>query len=92
MDDLLIDGLAAHRITRLIVTDEILDRPRAHVMEALHTAGWHKAQDGLRCPWCVSVWVAVGVLTCRTLLPRVWRPVAYGLAVADVAGIINSQT
>jgi hypothetical protein len=90
--DLVIDGLATHRIARIIVTDEILDGPRAHVMQALHEAGWEKGKTLLRCTWCVGVWVALGVTVARRTCPRAWAPVAYGLALADAAGIINSTT
>lgn len=90
MEELIVDGLACHRIARLIVTDEIFDRPRAHLMTALHAAGYEKAIEGLRCTWCTSVYVAFGVAAARALAPRAWQPVARALALADVAGIVSS--
>lgn len=87
----LVDGLATHRLARLIVTDAIFDRPREHVKASLHAAGYAKAVEGLRCEWCVGVWVAVAVTAARYGMPRVWRPVARALATADLAGIVTSH-
>lgn len=90
MESLLVDGLAAHRITRLIVTDQIGDRLRARVFQALTEGGYENAKDGLRCEWCTGVWVAVGITIARVLVPNAWRPIARIFAVADVVGIVGS--
>lgn len=92
MTDLLVDALAVHRLTRLIVTDSIGDRPRAHVMRALKAGGYEKAMDGLRCEWCSAVWVTAAVTVARVVAPRAWRRTARFLALADLSGIITSHT
>jgi hypothetical protein len=92
MLDLLIDGFACHRITRLIVEDTVFDRPRHRVKQALHEAGWPAGIDLLGCPWCVGVWVGFGVAVARWRFPRAWPAVARALAIADVAGVISSVT
>lgn len=90
MEALLTDALAVHRLARLVVTDEIFDRPRAHVKASLHAAGYAKAVEGLGCEWCTGVWVAAAVTAARYVAPRVWQPVARALAAADLAGIVTS--
>lgn len=91
MIDLATDALAVHRLTRLVVTDEIAARPRAHVMRALKAGGYEKAMDGLRCEWCTAVWVAAAATVARAVAPRGWRRAARVLALADLSGIITSH-
>lgn len=86
MEILLTDALAAYRLTRLVVDDTILDRPRAHLTEALRVGGYDKAIEGLTCTWCVSVWAAAGVTLARRAAPRLWAPVAAALAASAIAG------
>lgn len=90
METLLTDGLAAHRLTQLIVQDQIFDRPRARLNQAFHEAGWTWGNDLLRCPYCVSIWVGAGVVAARLVAPRAWRHVARALAASDIAGIVTS--
>lgn len=62
---LLLCGLAVARITRLVRDDTILDRPRGVVLEWLSRQdyGVRKwAYDLLRCPWCISAWLAAGAV------------------------------
>lgn len=40
------------------------------------------------CPWCAGMWVALGVVAARRLLPRAWEPLAEALALSAAAGII----
>jgi len=40
----------------------------------------------LSCRWCVSVWIAFGVVAVRRCAPRVWDPVARALAASYVTG------
>lgn len=88
METLIVDALACHRITRLITQDVIFDRPRNHTLAALHAAGYLKAKEALRCPFCVSVYVGFGVVAARAVVPRLWGPVGRALALSDVAGIL----
>lgn len=79
-------GLAAHRITRLITTDVIADQPRMWLADKLTT--FPVAQEGLKCDWCVGVWVALGVALVDAVDPPGWHHLRRALAVADVVGII----
>jgi hypothetical protein len=84
--DVLIDGLAVARITRLITTDTIFIRPRNHVLNALTAAGYDTAVEGLLCDYCTAVWVAAAVAVLRTAAPRSWSKVGAALATAQIAG------
>ena len=55
--------LAVARITHLVTTDVILDRPRDWLTARLPA----KTAYGLSCPWCVSTHVGLAVA------PVVWR-------------------
>lgn len=90
METLIVDALAAHRITRLIVSDVIADRPRARVMAAAHEAGFEWLKDLIRCSWCTGVHVGFAVVAARAVAPKAWQPIARALALADVAGIVAS--
>jgi hypothetical protein len=58
----LIIGTTA-RLTRLVTADTITDPLRewvaAKAKQKLSRAVWHKIDDLLVCPWCVSIWVGV---------------------------------
>ncbi len=43
------------------------------------------------CPWCASVWLAFGIVALRRLFPRWWGPVAEGLALSAVAGVVSEK-
>lgn len=85
----LILPLAATRATRLVVEDEILDRPRRWLMRSGPT-GW--VAKLVTCPACVSVWAAAALV-----LGWLWAPtrgftltVATTLAVALVVPVVNA--
>lgn len=43
----------------------------------------------LLCPWCVGVWVGFGVMVLRRVMPRVWSPIAVGLALGAIAALVE---
>lgn len=58
--DLFVVSLATFRITRLLVYDLVADFIRDSVEDAAF--GYKKTlRDLLGCPWCTSVWVALGI-------------------------------
>lgn len=62
---LVLCGLATARITRLVRDDTILDRPRGWLFERLTRVdhGVRKwLYELLRCPWCISAWLAAGAV------------------------------
>lgn len=99
--DLLVDALAAARLTRLLTRDAVTDGPRArlaqrhqHAPTDTDRARWGDTitDSGgpipylLHCPWCTGIWVAAGVTILRALPSLPWRPIARALAVSYVAG------
>ncbi len=84
---LLLDAVATYRLTRLLIEDDLLDRPRAAVFERL--AGHPKLTELASCPWCLSVWCAFGVLAARRFAPRAWDPIARALTFSAMAGVMS---
>lgn len=84
----LVDALATARLTRLVTKDAILERLRWPIIRGSATGrlpAW--CGEFIRCPWCVSIWAAAGVVAARRLAPRSWGPVAMMLASSEVAGL-----
>jgi hypothetical protein len=116
--ELLVDVLAVHRLTRLVVADTITRPARRAVGHwAAERAGDFALADNLdadldlndalalahvdgtsgpmvaellTCRWCVSVWVALGVVVARRVAPRAWRPVAVVLALSSASTLLVS--
>lgn len=96
--------LAAFRITRLFVYDKITRFLRDmlfHVEEVYTEEGvtffgkkertrgpLRTAYDLLTCPWCFSVWAAVGVSFFYFLTPDAWLPI-FVLAISGVASLLQ---
>lgn len=85
------DGLAAYRLTRLVVEDRILDGPRDALLERLDAGGPAAAKlaEGLRCYWCTGMHAATVVVCLRALNPRWWPLLRRALAVASVVGTVS---
>lgn len=85
-----IDAVAVARIVRLVQVDEM---PVGALREAvLDRYGEWKATELLRCPWCLSVWVAAAVVLARHRWPRAWPWVARVLVGSEVAGHLAEAT
>jgi hypothetical protein len=81
-------ALSSFRITRLLVEDSILDRPRIWLAEQLG-GEMGVAERLLSCPWCAGIWVSGAVVVSALF----WPPSLYlhaALALAAVAGLIAS--
>jgi hypothetical protein len=91
MLDVIIDALAVYRLTRLLTEDAILEQPRADLEAALTDAGHPLAAEGIRCPWCVGMYVAGAVTVLSTLAPRPWRPLARALALSAITGALSER-
>lgn len=84
--NLLVDGLAAARLTRLVTRDLVTAPVRDWAWENRHD----RAYEFLTCRWCVGMWAGLGVVAARRLAPRVWGPVGESLAVAMLASTLAS--
>lgn len=85
----LTDALAVHRLTKLVTQDQITEQFREEVWEDYppeSTIGYL-----ITCPWCVSVYVGVGVMILRATVPRVWDPLSRALAASSITGIIEEK-
>jgi hypothetical protein len=88
--DLLVDGLAVYRLTRLLTLDSLPPVKRARE-KVRHRWGGSEWSELAVCPWCMSVWVAAGVVAARTVAPRAWSPLARVLAASAVTGWLSSR-
>lgn len=96
--------LATHRLTRLVVEDEIAKRPREAIQRAFERRAeartgtvspdtWQsKAAYLFGCPWCASIWVGGAVVLATALTVGVSLPVLTWLAASTVAGALAEWT
>lgn len=89
---LITDALATARLTRLITKDSITDRLRWPIIRGSaqgQLPEW--CGEFIRCPWCVGMWAAAGVIAARRFAPRAWAPISAALACSEVAGLLGSR-
>ncbi len=68
--DLFIIGLAAYRLTRLLIHDEVFYYVKDFAKKYKTEQGFIKSVSVLlTCPWCVSVWMALIALFVYMLIP-----------------------
>lgn len=89
MIDEAVDFLAVYRLTRLGVTDQFppVRKLRARVLGRWPETDW-RVELGT-CSWCLSVWIAAGVLLVRRT--RAWRALRFVLASSAVAGVMSEK-
>ncbi|KAB2496440.1 DUF1360 domain-containing protein [Priestia endophytica] len=103
---LLLLVLATFRLTRLIVFDKItffIRRPFHEIVEETLEDGsvttYIKMKGtGLRrwigellsCYWCTGMWCAIGLYALYSIYPDISFPFLFVLAIAGIAGIIES--
>lgn len=85
--DLLLGAGLTWRATRLVVDDQIADRPRGWLVD--RGPGW--ADELLRCPWCASVYLAAGVYVWWWLHAPSWRVAAAIALWSAVAGWLSTR-
>jgi len=42
----------------------------------------------ITCRWCAGVWIAGGVVLARSVAPRMWQPIARGMALSAGAALL----
>lgn len=85
----MLGAAATARLARLVTRDSILDTPRLRYLRAMDKAGHPKLAELAVCPWCISMWIGVGVaLAGHRQIPG-YRLVASTLAFSLAAGVIN---
>lgn len=86
MSEQVVDALAVFRIVRFLQRDSLIEQQREQL---INRYGHLKATELLTCPWCLSIWVAAGVVLARGAAPRLWGKIAAGLAFSAGAGVIT---
>lgn len=90
--DVVLDGLAAARLTQLLIADKVTDRPRAAIISCAKRALPGRPAEHIEylagCPWCVGMYVGAAVTLVRGT--TVWRWARYPLAMGCIAGIVGS--
>lgn len=92
MMTLLVDALAAYRLTRLVVEDEITDQFREAIQRRLAGRDYDRLIYLLSCYWCSGFWISLAVLWARRATPRRWDPAARALAVSALVGLIHERS
>jgi hypothetical protein len=83
---LAVGALAVHRLTRLLVVDEVTRPLRERVEPHLGDRATYLAS----CPWCVSPYIAAGWVALTVRAPRVARLAGAVLAWSAVSGLLSS--
>ncbi len=88
--EFLIMGLATYRITRLIIRDELLARPRNFFWKKFPP---EKSLLGylLTCPWCISIWVASILQISSIINPEATYVVEIIFALSAIAGLLTAH-
>jgi len=100
--DLLLLGVATHKLSRIIATDRVTSPLRAPFTEYVEPAGQSEIKEKVRgtgmqravgdlltCPWCLSPWVAAGLAFGLVFQPRATRIVAGVFAAATVSDFLH---
>ncbi len=87
----IIDALAVHRLTKLVVDDEIARPAREKIFHKFGKPHESKISYLITCPWCSSMWIGCGVVAVKAVAPKAWRPLAFALALSSVTGLIEEK-
>lgn len=91
---LVINALAAYRLTRLLTRDSLPPLPamRQTLTDRLNRGrtSEHPVAYLVGCPWCLGFWVSVAVVLLESAVPAVWiwvaTPMAFSAVVGHLAG------
>jgi len=102
LGDLLLLGIATHKLARTLVKAKVTSPLRAPFVHYEGTAGYGELKEcsrghGLRraigdlltCPWCASAWVAAPLLFGFVVRPRTTRAIAALATAATVSDFLN---
>lgn len=100
--DLLLLGVATHKLSRIISADRVTSPLRAPFTEYVEPAGENEVKEKVRgrgmqravgdlltCPWCVSPWVAAGLAFGLVFKPRATRLVAGVFTAVTIADFLH---
>lgn len=89
--DFLVGALVTHRLTKLVVDDEIVAELRDKWFEKFPPEST-KLGFLATCPWCTSFWAGLLVVVLSTVFPKAWRPLAYALAFSTITGWVEEHS
>jgi hypothetical protein len=81
--------MATLRLTKLIIDDYLVDDVRQWILNKFPEN--KKLQYFFTCPWCVSVWVATGLLILQRVYPTAHKELVTMLALSATTGIIFNK-
>ena len=100
--DLLLLGVATHKLSRIIARDRVTSPLRAPFTEYVEPAGQSEIKEKVRgtgmrravgdlltCPWCLSPWVAAGLAFGFVFQPRATRIAAGVFVAATVSDFLH---
>jgi hypothetical protein len=83
---LAVDALAVYRLAVLVTKDQVAEPLRQKVLARSERAFYF-----VTCPWCVSIWIAGGVVALTRFYPTEWQYAALALALSGVAGFLAER-
>ena len=103
--DLVLLGVATYELSRIIAKDRVTSPLRAPFTEYVEPAGASEVKEKVRgegmqravgdlvtCPYCLSPWVAAGLVFGFVFRPRATRLVMATFAAAAISGFIHHAT
>ena len=82
-------ALASYRITRLVIEDEIADRPRNWLFKKIKPGSFFDTL--LTCYWCLGFWVSVLVVGLYWAFPDVTPWILAPFALSALVGLIDQK-
>ena len=95
-----VNALAAYRLTKLWLHDDLPPLPGLRAAIARRGEHWEEAHDGAEhpllpltyCAWCAGFWISAGVtLLASSPLAPLWRPIALALAYSATTGELSDR-
>jgi len=87
--DFIIFALATYRLTRLIITEHILEAPRERILNRFNPST-SKFGYLFTCEWCMSIWVGLVFASWYTINADTARFFAVAFALSAIAGLLTA--
>lgn len=81
--------LGTYRLTKLVMEDYILEDVRQFIFDKFPKKS--KISYFFTCPWCISIWVATGLLVLRYYYPKIYDELVLMLTMSAATGIISTK-
>jgi len=96
VEQLLVDAAASYRLTRLALSDSILETPRNAALRWTEQPGRaahlrSRLGELLECYWCAGLWISAAVVAARRTVPDLWQPISRALALSTAVGFAGAS-